>query len=528
MGLSRKIYLLRHGQSTFNALPQTSSDDPTLIDAPLSELGRQQVAVIAKEVQQLQVDLIVTSPLTRALQTAIAVVPSLSSPILVHPLLRERLFSTCDIGRSPDVLATEFPTLDFSHLDPIWWHQGTKDGDRDGIETLEVFEQRITAFCHWLKIRPERSILVVGHSDVFVHLTGRKFRNGELGLWEKTDLILAKIPEKNSHLAGFESFPPDLIPLIEDSLSRRLDKSITIATLKGQPLKETSTHPISRLHLTLTNGYQLSLIFKQFSSQLSQDGGREVLIYRKLLADGYLDPPQLYASIYDTTEGQYWLVLEDIDGQRLEQWGLEGLEASIRWAAKMHARFYDRLSELKDLGCLDEQTKGFYQTLANTAESRIAQLDDRQLWRDFEERMKAFRETIAYLDTQPQTLIHGDLSDHNLFGQKTVNNPHSLRIRVIDWEWAGIGVMAWDLNKLLSHGATAKSQLIESYCQEFALLSGITLDRHQLGITLHHCQIMRILWNLGCPDPPPQGVCWDVSGMVHLLEMMESLQRFSY
>ena len=57
------LWLVRHGQSTVNAGAQSD------MDAPLTELGWQQARSLADAVGQ-QPDLVITSPLLRARQTA--------------------------------------------------------------------------------------------------------------------------------------------------------------------------------------------------------------------------------------------------------------------------------------------------------------------------------------------------------------------------------------------------------------------------------------------------------------------------
>ena len=183
MERTQSVYLLCHGQSTFNAAYALTGIDPYLIDAQLSELGRQQIAAVSDEVSQLNIELIVTSPLTRCLETATLLVNDAVPPIVIQPLLRERLFCSCDVGRHPDLLTADFPHLDFSHLDPVWWYFAGIDQQGVSIEPLEQFEQRVADFCLWLSQRPETSILVVGHADFFAHLIGVKLSNGELRHW---------------------------------------------------------------------------------------------------------------------------------------------------------------------------------------------------------------------------------------------------------------------------------------------------------------------------------------------------------
>lgn len=183
MAATRRVYLLRHGQSTFNAAYALTQTDPLLFDARLSDLGQQQVAEVADQIKQLNVELIVTSPLTRCLETATRLVNGSVPPILIQPLLRERLFCSCDVGRYPNLLAAEFPNIDFGDLEPVWWYVAETDQPSFSIEPLEVFEQRVSDFCLWLNQRPESSILVVGHADFFKHLIGVKLGNCELQHW---------------------------------------------------------------------------------------------------------------------------------------------------------------------------------------------------------------------------------------------------------------------------------------------------------------------------------------------------------
>lgn len=58
----------------------------------------------------LCLQLLVVSPLTRAIQTADIAYASYQGPILVEPLARERVWLSSDCGRSPAELAKDFPS----------------------------------------------------------------------------------------------------------------------------------------------------------------------------------------------------------------------------------------------------------------------------------------------------------------------------------------------------------------------------------------------------------------------------------
>ncbi|WP_411137936.1 histidine phosphatase family protein [Streptomyces sp. C10] len=177
------MHLIRHGQTTFNAVYDITGRDPLIFDAPLSPLGVEQVAKAAWKIRQLDVELIVTTPLTRALQTAVGLDSGGTTPILVERLHRERVTNSCDVGRSPAVLAADFPSLSFRHLPEVWWYEGEKDVRGVAVEPMEIFQRRVDGFRRWLARRDEACIVVVGHAEFFAHLTGVKTANCEMLEW---------------------------------------------------------------------------------------------------------------------------------------------------------------------------------------------------------------------------------------------------------------------------------------------------------------------------------------------------------
>jgi broad specificity phosphatase PhoE len=169
------ILCIRHGQSAFNAAYEETGIDPMLFDARLTPKGEAQVLAAREILRDVPFDLVLISPLTRALQTAFGIFEGhFSSPrFRVEALHRERAESSCDVGRSPSALRADYPTLDFDHLPEVWWHD---DGDPNAlglrIEPLETLMERMAHFSRFLASRPERRIAVVGHGTFFYHLTG--------------------------------------------------------------------------------------------------------------------------------------------------------------------------------------------------------------------------------------------------------------------------------------------------------------------------------------------------------------------
>ena len=184
--MSAQILLIRHGQSTFNAVFDQTNVDPLHFDAPLSPLGRQQIDLARQKLAMFPPpDLVICSPLTRAIETTLGLFGGSEIPITVTCRHRERLGNSCDVGRPPGVLATAFPMLSFQHLHDPWWHQGEPDMRGVPVEPEEIFLGRVEEFRTWVRAQHGR-LAVVGHGTFFHRLTGLHFENCEMVEWNPT------------------------------------------------------------------------------------------------------------------------------------------------------------------------------------------------------------------------------------------------------------------------------------------------------------------------------------------------------
>jgi broad specificity phosphatase PhoE len=173
------IYFIRHGQSEFNAVHTEGDNDPLIFDAPLTDKGRRQAEEARALVADLDIKQVITSPLTRAIQTALCIFDSIA-PIEVRAGHRELLTHSCDVGRPPETLQRDFPSLSFTHLQNVWWYQGAKNDDGIAEEPEDVFRQRIETFDRSLTQIEDRPVAIVGHGNVFRALIGRMMENCEI------------------------------------------------------------------------------------------------------------------------------------------------------------------------------------------------------------------------------------------------------------------------------------------------------------------------------------------------------------
>lgn len=137
------------------------------------------------------VDLLVTSPLTRALQTASMGFGERMPSTVVSALCAERLYLSADVGSPIKDLELQFPAFDFSDLreSPRWWfepdprqaqtHNEWRPSGKYCCpgEPKEVFEARLGRLRDWLVSRPEKRIAVVCHWGVIHGITGVSTEN---------------------------------------------------------------------------------------------------------------------------------------------------------------------------------------------------------------------------------------------------------------------------------------------------------------------------------------------------------------
>jgi len=174
------FHFIRHAQSLHNALSAPGQPDPMVRDAALTELGLEQAQRLGAEIGAGQeFDLVVITPFTRAIQTALRAFGQSPAQRVILDLHREHLDSYCDVGRSPEHLGKLFPMFAFDHLDDPWWYVDETSDAPYEREPEEVLIKRVEAFSAWLKARPEQTIGVVGHGTFLWTLTGHRFQNAE-------------------------------------------------------------------------------------------------------------------------------------------------------------------------------------------------------------------------------------------------------------------------------------------------------------------------------------------------------------
>lgn len=146
------IYLIRHGESKYNSAKEEAIKKgdkyscywrKDLIDCELTELGIQQAKEAGEKLRDLNISLVLVSPLRRALQTAFYAFENHPNKpkFKAIPLAREIVASSCNFPSNIEDLQKEFPFVDFSELEALadkrFWIIETFEGEeRERLENL--------------------------------------------------------------------------------------------------------------------------------------------------------------------------------------------------------------------------------------------------------------------------------------------------------------------------------------------------------------------------------------------------------
>lgn len=140
---------------------------PEMVDAPLTELGREQCKAQRPNAAALRPEVVIVSPLHRALQTAQISFTDFRGkiPFIAHEALREELgLLVCNKRRPLSETMEDYPSIDFSIMaktapdEDIMW-------DPNNRENPQKQARRIYGFlADFLRLRPEKELAIVGHS----------------------------------------------------------------------------------------------------------------------------------------------------------------------------------------------------------------------------------------------------------------------------------------------------------------------------------------------------------------------------
>ena len=163
----KTVYFLRHGQTDSNKGARHQGPE-----AMLSGKGRTQAECAARKLADESFDIIITSPLIRARQTADAVASVTGKPVEEASLFEE-------LRRPRELFGKHWLSpQSVSIMSRLYLNAGKDNWHYSDEENLEEFHARSRRALEYLAQRPEEKILVVTHRGFMAALKERILHDG--------------------------------------------------------------------------------------------------------------------------------------------------------------------------------------------------------------------------------------------------------------------------------------------------------------------------------------------------------------
>jgi probable phosphoglycerate mutase len=153
---STRLIAVRHGETEWNRQTRIQGH----LDIPLNAVGLEQARRVAAALREEAIDVIYSSDLARARQTAEAVAHVTGAPLTLDAALRERSFGGFE-GLSWAEIAARWPEQSDR------WRRRELDFAAEGGETLPAFYARCVGAVERLaSAHPGQTVLIVAHGGV--------------------------------------------------------------------------------------------------------------------------------------------------------------------------------------------------------------------------------------------------------------------------------------------------------------------------------------------------------------------------
>jgi len=155
------ILLIRHGETSWNAVRRLQGHT----DIPLNDEGARQAGALAQALAAEQVDVLVSSDLQRAMQTAQAVADQYDGlDVQTDDQLRERCYGVFEGMLYADIeqqYPAEYALWQARDIDAVM-----PAGEREAESFRQFYQRSTDGIAEWAQRHPGRTIAIVAHGGV--------------------------------------------------------------------------------------------------------------------------------------------------------------------------------------------------------------------------------------------------------------------------------------------------------------------------------------------------------------------------
>jgi len=197
----KHVYFVRHGQTQKNLQHIHQGHDE-----PLTEVGKEQVRVVAEYFKDKQIDTLITSPFTRAMESASIIGGVLNLPLIQADCVKEFVRPEPLYGRAHYSPATAL------YLLQLYLNRNNPHWDNYGAENMFHIRNRILDTRRLIAEQPGERIVVVSHAIYIDMFTQAMCADRSLKLSEFVAAMLGAKRLKNTGIVTFQvddTAPPE-------------------------------------------------------------------------------------------------------------------------------------------------------------------------------------------------------------------------------------------------------------------------------------------------------------------------------
>jgi thiamine kinase-like enzyme len=310
---------------------------------------------------------------------------------------------------------------------------------------------------------------------------------------------------------GFAPSDADLRDVLERALADT--ETPHLREISRRPLEYRTSFPLEILDLTMEDGGELRLVFKQLDwsvlgagvrlakPQFLHDPQRESAVYASVLPEGPVGPPRYYGSVIEPHANRHWLFVEWVEGRELYQVGERALwEAVARWLGEMHIALAADLGRHVERGRLLDYDAAHYRCWIERAR-RFARAPARpsSLAQSVDRLSQRYDEVVEGLLALPRTVVHGEFYASNVLVAGEAQTP---RVSPVDWELAAAAPGIVDLAALISGSGWAEEDRAAIVAAYRSAVGPDAFSSRQLDLARLHIAVQWLGWAPPSWDPP--------------------------
>lgn len=283
---------------------------------------------------------------------------------------------------------------------------------------------------------------------------------------------------------------------VEQIVADRLGNRSVPVTVQRRRYAYIGSYDCDLVTAQLSTGEKFKLFLKDYRvSQKSKDEPelrreREFRVYRDLLSQAELGPPEYYGSVWDDPAGRFWIFLEFVDGVVVHHQDVEYAMLAAEWLGVLHGFFNRHPELLSSCDFLICQDGTFFRSKAEQALWNVAQISPSSAHR-LTEIVDGYGQVLDVLEAQPRSLVHGGYIPWHIL----VDIKHGpARVCAVDWESAALGPTLYDL-AYFTYGMEppSRDRVLDAY-QRAAIQHHVpTLGRTQMQFIVDCLRVHRVL-----------------------------------